>query len=244
MAIPTHHYSATNKQDYQPALLAAINVMMGFDATKQHDPVKKAERDMISLNPNIDNNGGSLYNSEEFCIVTKFKSEDEIQRDENRRSGYGDITNAERIILQETSFYDFYEDYEDDWLEDDNHYGYPDEYMRMLETGEMEDDGMSCRLGSPSMWSSHSEDDEYEDDVDPADDLEAQSGEEYPDIEAAAEAEPEDEPAIESDVDLSSQFAKATSPDEEIEPEAATPEPAKITPVPTTANNASYQLSA
>ncbi len=237
------------------SLLPAMNFRMGFDGSKQLDPIQKVERDMTSFNPDIDHNGGSLYNSEEFSIVHKFESEGDKQRRVNEEDGYGEITNAQFMIIQDYYFFETYNEDTSDWLSEqlyeeeiyDRYNTYSDDYIEMVESGEIVDDGMSCRMGSPSMGESIAEEDlegNFEDNLDPEIEEQALTTDETDPEVAELSAEDPIEPAITSDVKLSSQFAKATSSKPPEEPAAETPEPAEIEPVPVAANNASYQMRA
>lgn len=106
MAIKTHHNASTKA--------APLYSQMGFSGSKQQDPIKRVEKDITAFNPDIDNNGGSLYNNEEFSIVHKFENDDEKQRRRNEEDGYGDVSDAERMITQDYYFYSTYDD-SDDW---------------------------------------------------------------------------------------------------------------------------------
>lgn len=110
-----------------------INSRMGFNGSKQKDPVKRAEKDLTTFNPDINNNGGSLYNFEEFSIVSKYKTEQEKQRDENEKNGYGDVTDSELMIYQDYRYYEAFHS-SNDWQFDQDifvplHYTAGDSYV-------------------------------------------------------------------------------------------------------------------
>lgn len=246
--------SAVNKQA-QP--LPVIQMRMGYNGAQQRDPVQKAERDMTTLNADIDNNGGSLYNPETFCIVHRFETEDDKQRRENQESGYGAITDTQMSLIQECYFYAEYDD--EPWFEDepqfdeetyafyDTHY---DPYIEMVENGEMEDDGMSCRMTRADMGASLSEEEQdLEEDADFTAETDSEMEQDTspnPELEEDdPTAETIDDQGIKSKIKLKSQFGKATSPAAEPEPETPAFEPIAIAPVPVAAaNNPSYQMRA
>lgn len=252
MTKPIHHQD----RDHQALHLASpIDSHMGYSGLGRHDPVQRAERDMTILNPHIDNNGGSLYNLETFCIVHRYEPEEDKQRRENAESGRGYVTDSQIAISQDYSFYtsywdDGYDDYYDScyfdgYYDDDYDYDY-----------ECDEDDMECSIQMMEEDEDFDEDSTYlmnsveMGDCLPEENADADWGfdETDPEYEAADAADTEEEleagtgpsPAIESNIRLSTAFSKATSPEEDL-PDVA-PETAPR-PLPAT-NNASYQLSA
>jgi len=227
-----------------------VTVRPRFNSPKC-DPVSQAERDMTALNPNIDNNGGALYNNEAFCIVHRYETEQEEQIRENEEKGIGSCTNAEAYIIQECSFFELYD--EDEWfLDEDEVFEYDedtysfygttsDQYITSVLSGEIIDEENMCKMGTPEIGSSVAADQLQNDDTDTSQEAgldtktDADADNTY-----VAQVDPDElDPAL-ADADpntLSNTFASAAT-----HTRAA---PTKVAPRPTEPANASaYQMSA
>lgn len=160
MNTPVHPSRVSAPPPNGRAPLPSVQSIMGFRGEKHCDPVKRAERDMTALNPNIDNNGGSLYNNEAFCIVYRYETQIEQQCRENYANGKGYIPDAQEYISEQSCFYNDTSD--DDWYvsptydeETYKFYGtYSDDYIKTVEDGEMIDDGATCSMGAFDMGES------------------------------------------------------------------------------------------
>lgn len=252
----------------QPAVIPS---RMNFNP-KKSDPIPMTEKMDLSASPNIKNNGEALYSFGTFSIVDAYETNEEKQRHENEDRGYGAITDVEMYIVMECTFDDYNEEdwyYEE---EIDYDYYYPDSYIEMLESGEMIDENGMCKMNpnaglmgdsltgletTDELIAKAAKESAYEEsEPDAETEIEASAdgptaeGETTPTAEAEADepaattatATPSTEPAIESSINLTSQFSEATSPPATTAPRAA---PENVAPRPTeAANAATYQMSA
>lgn len=288
MSRPNSGPSVINNVVVQPA---TIQMRMNYDP-KRVDPIPRTDRDLHS-NLNIDNNGGALYSFGTFSIVDTYETEDEKQRRENLAKYGEDATNAEIAIDHNYEFYSsFYEtDYWEDALEQagrdaqdrldyleenyDNSWKYSketyilygtnsDAYIEMVESGEIIDDGMSCKMNPATIGASVSKDQTNTGQEAPASEASAQEaasndddGAEYEadgtKVKGPKKSQPSDPKAAQSTNDaidgpaiaeggaLTNTFASASSGTPSLpEPEAAPRQFAVATPV----NAPAFQQSA
>lgn len=169
MGIKTHHTT-----DTKPVIL---RTQMCFNGSQQQDPIQTAEQnDMTTYNPYINHNGGILYINGEFSIVHKdLESDEAMQRRKNIEDGKGPYTDAELMLLQDSCFSIY--DNSSDWLAAPSKYDektyeqyntHYDDYIDMVKSGEIIDDGASCRMGNPAMGDSISGDQVNDDLIDDA----------------------------------------------------------------------------
>jgi hypothetical protein len=216
------------------------------------DPVSRAERETLTLNPDIGSNGEALYNSEAFCIVHRYESKEQEEIRKNIECGIGPVDNAQAYILMECRFDQLYDD--NDWIEE---LEAKQEYSLYLqETYDYEDDGLSCKF---NVTYDDAENTGEENTLDAPDGNGAIISEDAlpspEDTELTAEptaeqdeapgvtADATEPPPIETDIKLSESFGNAAA-----EPNVgAELEQAPTAPLPTTtpaANAPSYQMSA
>ncbi len=159
MNTPVHPSRVSAPPPNGRAPLPSVQSIMGFRSGEHCDPVTRAERNMTALNPNIDNNGGSLYNNEAFCIVYRYETSIEQQCRENYANGKGYIPDVQEYILEQSSFYNTPDD---DWYASraydeetyESYRTYYDPYIQMVEEGEMIDDVATCRMAAFDMGES------------------------------------------------------------------------------------------
>lgn len=133
--------------------LSPVTQKMGFTPKRDPIPEKRARREELTGTVDIDNAGGSLYAQEDQCRINyKYVPQTEFERMTNQSNGFGDYTNSQLYILNESSFDEMYSD--DDWDQDFSYdeetydyYGtYSDEYIDMVKNGEIIDSEFSCDM--------------------------------------------------------------------------------------------------
>jgi hypothetical protein len=126
----------------------AVQQTMGF--TPRRDPIPRADKDLLGRDPTkIEHNGG-IDSQEAFCIVHKYETEGEKQKRENTEEYGFNGTNVQLAIVTGCNFHEIYND--DDWYyeplyeqETYDFYGtYSDEYIQMVEAGEVIHGEASC----------------------------------------------------------------------------------------------------
>jgi hypothetical protein len=205
----------------------SVFTQMGF--TPRRDPIPRTDKDLQARDHSKIEHDGGIDSQEVFCIVRKHETEGEKQSRENLEEyGYA-ATDAQLAIVSDCKFYDDY-DYDNSIYEPlyepetYEFYGtFSDEYISMVESGEVIDEEFSCRF--PQAGTGASVDGE---------DLVA---EETP---AESPTSPEETAFLEANTtepqgELTTAFSAAADP--EPEPEAL-PAPAVA------ANNATYQAPA
>ena len=158
MAIPNHKAAEINIA-IQPA---PINVRVNSFSFRDSATLSRAERLEFSTSPDIKNNGQSLFVFGDNKLNDPYATEDEKQRERNERDGKGAVTDVEEFRADECRFYEDTYDYDYDTMFDDNGYyklPYPDSYVEMLESGEMVDDGFSCKMGKANLGNSFTAED-------------------------------------------------------------------------------------
>jgi hypothetical protein len=205
---------------YAKSLGSAVTQKMGFTTKRDPIPERRARREELTGTVDIDNAGGSLYAQEDQCRINhKYLPQAELERITNQSNGFGDYTNSQLSILQESRFDTMYAD--DDWgrYYDEETYDYygtrSNDYIEMVENGEIVHGEFSCDMPE-DMGAS------FEDDEPLAEDHEI-----TPEQQANQDATPP-EPKGE----LATAFDKAADPE-------SLPTPAAVA-----ANNPSYQAPA